>query len=50
MVAQYNPVKNAWQAMEPSLDYEALFCTTTKRERATDTLDLTLAPDVQVDD
>jgi hypothetical protein len=39
-----------WYAI-PSPDYEALFCTTTKTyTRATDTLDLTLAPDVGVDE
>ena len=45
MLAQYNPVTHVWQAMEPSLNYEALFCTTTARYA-----DLTLAPEVQVDD
>lgn len=39
-----------WVAI-PSPDYEALFCTTTKTyTRATDTLDLTLAPDIAVED
>jgi hypothetical protein len=39
-----------WVAI-PSPDYEALFCTTTKTyTRATDELNLELAPDVGVDD
>jgi hypothetical protein len=38
-----------WVAI-PSPDYEALFCTTTKHERATDELNLELAPDVGVDE
>ena len=40
-----------WVAI-PSPDYETLFCTTTKtyHERATDSLNLELAPDVGVDD
>jgi hypothetical protein len=39
-----------WDAI-PSPDYEALFCTTTKTyTRATDELNLELAPDVGVDE
>jgi hypothetical protein len=45
-----NPRGGYWVAI-PSPDYEALFCTTTKTyTRATDELNLELAPDVGVDD
>jgi hypothetical protein len=40
-----------WWVALPSPDYEALFCTTTKTyTRATDELNLELAPDVGVDE
>jgi hypothetical protein len=45
-VAQYDHVHNVWRPATAHIDYEALFCTT----RATDTLDLTLAPDIAVED
>lgn len=44
-IAQYDHVANAWRPFVAQLDYEALFCTTSARYA-----DLTLAPDVQVDD
>lgn len=49
-VAFFDFTANAWCRHPAQLDYETLFCTTTKTySRATDTLDLTLAPDVAVD-
>jgi hypothetical protein len=52
MVAQYDFSVGIWRPAPSHISYEALFCTTTKTyTRATDTLDLTLAPDVAgVDD
>ena len=44
-IAAYNAVANAWRPFVAQLDYEALFCTTTRTYA-----DLTLAPEVQVDD
>ena len=48
MVAQYDFSVGIWRPATAHISYEALFCTT--RVRATDTLDLTLSPDIAVDD
>ena len=48
MVAQYDHAVGIWRPASSHISYEALF--TTRRERFTDTLDLTLAPEVAVDD
>jgi hypothetical protein len=48
MVAQYDHAVGIWRPAPSHISYEALF--TTRRERITDTLDLTLAPDIAVDD
>jgi hypothetical protein len=51
MSAFYDHTAGIWRPATAHLSYEALFCTTTRRERFTDTLDLTLAPEVAgVDD
>jgi phage baseplate assembly protein gpV len=47
-VAQYDHVADCWRPATAHISYEALFCT--QRVRATDTLDLTLAPEVAVED
>jgi phage baseplate assembly protein gpV len=48
MVAQYDHAVGIWRPAPSHISYEALFCT--QRVRATDTLDLTLAPDIAVED
>jgi hypothetical protein len=48
MVAQYDHAVGIWRPAPAHISYEALF--TTQRVRATDTLDLTLSPDIAVDD
>ena len=48
MVAQYDHTAGLWRPAGAHISYEALFTTTTRRER--DTLDLTLAPEVAVED
>jgi hypothetical protein len=51
MVAQYDFSAGIWRPAPSHLSYEALFCTTTKTyTRATDTLNLELAPEVAVED
>ena len=50
MVAQYDHAVGIWRPAPSHISYEALFITTTRRERITDTLDLTLSPDIAVDD
>jgi hypothetical protein len=48
MVAQYDHAIGTWRPAPAHISYEALF--TTRRERITDTLDLTLSPDIAVED
>jgi hypothetical protein len=48
MVAEFDYALGIWRPATAHISYEALFCTT--RARATDTLDLTLAPDIAVED
>jgi phage baseplate assembly protein gpV len=48
MVAQYDHTAGIWRPAGATISYEALFCT--QRVRATDTLDLTLSPDIAVED
>jgi hypothetical protein len=48
MVAEFDYALGIWRPATAHISYEALFTTT--RARATDTLDLTLAPDIAVED
>jgi len=50
-VAQYDHVTDCWRPATAQIDYNTLFTETVKTyTRATDTLNLELAPDVAVDD
>ena len=51
MIATFDYTLGIWRPATAHLSYEALFCTTTKTyTRATDTLNLELAPDIAVED
>jgi len=46
MVAEYDYALDLWRPATAHISYEALFTTTVRRERATDALNLELAPEV----
>lgn len=50
MVAQYDHDIGIWRPATAHISYRDLFTTTVRRERATDALNLELAPDIAVED